>query len=451
MTANNDNVTDITDALEPAAPERESDAMRIQRLGLVAYNKLAYKYRLLVNNDTGGEPVLAQAFAPGVLRCVTRADVLYCDLIKGWGAELTPPRVKSELEPRWFAEMRTRQQTIMEYAAVKPFRFKSDVSTGWAWQRLAFDPLPDAPCPPQFAELMAITTPEEALSVKLFIGSLFDHKSSRHQYLYLHGEGGAGKSTLIAAMFAMFASRGCRTMKGDTLDRPHASAGLEGVRLLAFPDCNRPSLPSTGIFKELTGDDVVSIDPKNRDMRNITVHCKVVISSNDAPGLVGGKADERRILPVKFERLESTSDDAWKEAFIASAPQIAQHCIDVYQKWRLTNPKAEIPQSSAAMDVVRDNSVYATAEDFVNRIFYFEDPNAFIRASVLVDTIRRYAQGDDRLAKQMRKAVLARKTVIDTVKRFGKTTAKGWKGLQVRAQIDMDNPEDIEPVQLAAG
>jgi ABC-type cobalamin/Fe3+-siderophores transport system ATPase subunit len=290
---------------------------------------------------------------------------------------------------------------------------------------------------------MATTTEEEARCVKLFIGSLFDFESSRHQYLYLHGDGGDGKSTLIAAMFAMFNTRGCRTMRGDSLDGPHSSAALEGVRLLAFPDCNRPSLPSTGAFKEITGDDTTSINPKGLPMREITLHCKVVISSNDDPTLTGQDADIRRILPVKFIRKEGTvASQAWKREFIASAPQIAQHCIDVYREWRKQVPDADIPQASGAMELVKASTVQTAAEDLVNKLFEF-DKDYIELACTVADTVRGHTRDDERLYKQVMRAVRAAKAVSDSKKLNG-VSRRIWKGMKVRGSHMVKMEDDTK-------
>ena len=423
-------------SINEGAPELPVDpeARRIQQMGLMSYNDLAHKYKLLV--DDKGACTIVQAIAPGVLRTATKDDVLYCDLIKRWGSEMKPSRVRNDVYPRWYSEMRTRSGATLPYETVKPFRFKSDVSPGWAWQRLAFDPDPTAKAPELFATLMSRTSEEEARSIKLFIGSLFDYKSTRHQYLYLHGLGGDGKSTLIAAMFAMFAKMGVMTMQGDSLDSTHATAALEGIRLVAFPDCNRPSLPSTGTFKQVTGDDMVTINPKGLGMRNITLHCKVVISSNDEPQLAGGNADFRRIIPAKFERKETTASQKWVDDFIASAPQIAQHCIALYNAWRVEHPDAEIPQGSLAMENVRESSTEATALDLMDRIFDFA-PEAFTRASTLQETIKRATSGEDKLTKQVMKALKAR-GLRSASHRVDGEVVRGWQGVGVRSVVVMD-------------
>jgi hypothetical protein len=382
-----------------------TDELKIVSLGTRAYQDLADKYRLLA--DDSGEYTIAQIIAPGVLRCVKPEDVIYCDLIKRYGTDLKPSKIKSELYHRWYSEMRTQQGASLAHAAVKPFHFRSAPSSaGFAWQRLAWDPDPQAAAPKLFLELLSHTTPDEAHSLKIFIGSLFDFKSSRHQYLYLHGNGGGGKSTLIDAMSAMFNKMGYRTMQGDSLDREHSTAGLEGVRLLAFPDCNRPSLPSTGIFKQLTGDDVTTINPKHMNTRNITMHCKVVISGNDVPQLTGGTADYRRIVPVSFVRHESTSNDQWKVDFIASAPQIAQHCIAVYEQWRTANPGVELPSALKAKEVVENASLESTAQDLVATRFECGEDFTIV-GSDLEAYIDSMVRSNNQLKRQVYKALKA--------------------------------------------
>lgn len=414
---------------------KQSEAELVMEAGLKMYVELASKYRLLEDNKNN--VVIAKVVSPGVLRVVSQRDVVLDDMVRPLGNVFKPPQVNNDVFPRWLAEMRNNPMSRLPYERVKPFHFKSDsMAAGWAWQRLNFDPLPGAPAPELFASLMERTSAEEALSIKLFIGSLFDYTSSRHQYLYLHGLGGDGKSTLIAAMFAMFSDMGVITMQGDSLDGTHSTAALEGVRLVAFPDCNRPTLPSTGTFKQVTGDDMVTINPKLKDMRNIRLHCKVVISSNDAPQLAGGNADWRRILPAFFDRKETTANTQWVADFIASAPQIAQHCISVYSAWKEQNPGAEIPPAKHALEEVQQDSQQTLAEDLCNRLFEF-GPDKWVRASTLQAEIERHTRGNDRLTKQVLK-ILKQRDAVSKTKKIDGQAARAWAGVAIRPTIVMD-------------
>ena len=408
---------------------KQSEPQLVMEAALKLYVALAPKYRLL--EDNRNNLAIVKVVSPGVLRVVSQRDVVLDDMVRPLGNTFKPPQVNNDVFPRWLAEMRANPNSRLQYAEVKPFHFKSaELAAGYAWQRLSFDPLPDAPAPKLFASLMQRTSAEEALSIKLFIGSLFDYTSSRHQYLYLHGLGGDGKSTLIAAMFAMFADMNVMTMQGDSLDGTHSTAALEGVRLVAFPDCNRPSLPSTGVFKQVTGDDMVTINPKMKEMRNIRLHCKVVISSNDAPQLAGGNADWRRILPAFFDRKETTANTQWVADFIASAPQIAQHCIAIYNDWKVRNPGSEIPPATSALEMVQQDSTQALAEDLCDRLFEF-GADKWIRASVLQSEIDSHTRGNDKLAKQILK-VLRQRGGVSKTKRLEGLAARAWGGVGIR-------------------
>lgn len=416
-------------AINREKDSKQSEPQLVMEAAIKLYCALAPKYRLLEDNKNN--LTIVKVVAPGVVRVVSQRDVVLDDMVRPLGLVFKPPQVNNDVFPRWLSEMRANPNSRLQYSEVKPFHFKSaPLAAGWAWQRLGFDPLPDAPAPELFASLMKRTSEEEALSIKLFIGSLFDYSSSRHQYLYLHGLGGDGKSTLIAAMFAMFADMGVMTMQGDSLDGTHSTAALEGVRLVAFPDCNRPSLPSTGTFKQVTGDDMVTINPKMMAMRNIRLHCKVVISSNDAPQLAGGNADWRRILPVFFDRKETTANTQWVADFVASAPQIAQHCISVYSAWKAQNPGAEIPAASAALEAVQQDSTQALAEDLCDRLFEFT-ADKWVRASVLQSAVDQHTRGNDKLAKQVLKVLKQRGGVSKTKKVDGQA-ARAWAGVGIR-------------------
>lgn len=391
-----------------------------------AHTELAPLFRMVVEDR--GIGTVAEITEPGVLKTLTDDTVIERDFLIRYGNFGSANDIRNNLYKRWRAKMRAMSSVRAD--EIKPFHFKSDPpASGWAWQRLLFDPIEKAEIPEIFKVLLSYTTEDEARSVVLFIGSMFDYESTRHQYLYLHGLGSDGKSTLLKAMYAMFNNHGYTTMQGNSLDDSHATADLEGVRLLVFPDCNRPSLPSTGNFKEITGEDMVGVNPKLQARRNIKMHCKVVISSNDEPQLAGGRADERRIIPVTFRgRGTLKSDEAWKQAFVASAPQIAQYCISEYRAWRKDYPNEDLPAAASAMEMVRENSTEATASDLVDRLFDFSKPEAFIRNSVLADTLKHYTRGEDRLMKQCYKVLKARGYASKT-KREGEETFKGWKGV----------------------
>lgn len=416
-------------------PDVDAKASAVARLGQQALDLLSHKYRLLLDNKQ--QTVITEIAEPGVLQVVSKEVVLERDLIKRFGVYLTPSAVKRDLLPRWQAEMRARTATCLDFDAVKPFLFKSEgVEAGWAWQRLPFDPDEAAPMPQHFASMLARTSEDEARSVVLFIGSLFDYKFPRSQYLYLHGVGNDGKSTLMAAVMAMFAKQGVATMGADDLGDSHSTSGLEGVRLLVFPDLKKPALPSSGIFKQLTGDDVMSVNPKGLPRHNIRLHCRVIISSNDAPKVDGGKADYRRILPAKFASYEAGADHGFVEEFVASAPVIAQYCYAQYIKWRVNNPTADLPQSSEALTRVQEGSTESLAEAMLERMAEFGTTyEHFTPADTLYEAIKRRASMNYGLETQMYKALerrgLRKSRVTRDMPGGNKKQVSGWPGIKL--------------------
>lgn len=401
--------------------QKEELEVKISRLARDAFAQLNGTYRLLVDDEQ--RVTVAKIMEPGVLNTVTRDYVTETEMICQY-KELTPSKVRYELYPRWQAEMR-RQMPAISFDSVLPFAFKSQRLRGeeYAWQRLSFDPTPTA-CPDTFKQVLERTSAEEARSLVLYVGSLFDYTFPRTQYLYVWGDGNDGKSTLIAALASMFARQGVTTMRsGDFADR-HSTTALERTRLLIFADQNNNSFMSTGAFKEMTGDDTLTINPKGQPRRNIRLHCKTVIASNFPPNLSGGRADERRILPVKLRSYTVGEDYGFVARFIGDACAIAQYCLAEFLAWKAEHPGKALPAAEVAMEQVRADSVESVAEGVVKDHFEF-GPTLEITAAELARKVKEWS-GRDHALGQLIYRVLQRRPGVYRTKIDG---VHGWKGV----------------------
>jgi hypothetical protein len=279
------------------------------------------------------------------------------------------------------------------------------------------------------AELFQRTSPDEENSAVLYIGSLFDYDFPRSQYLYLHGPGGDGKSTLIASIIKMFAKQGVTTMDADDMSDKHSTSSLEGVRLLIFPDLKRPSLPSSGIFKKITGDDTITVNPKGIARHNIVLSCKVIISSNDAPKLDGGRADLRRIIPIKFSPYAGGADHDFLRRFDAATTAIAQYCYSKYCAWRMLNPTQDLPRSEAALEEVKSATTEAIADGLAVTLFEVtKKPEDFAPGVHVEDVIKGASGSDFGMKTQLRKWLAAHDRISKDIMRNGKRQ-RGYEGL----------------------
>jgi len=108
-------------------------------------------------------------------------------------------------------------------------------------------------------------------------------------------------------------------------------------------------------------------------------------------------------LPVEFKRPgAATENQPWEDAFIASAPAIAQYCIAQYQAWRAANPIGGIPQAAEALEEVRESSTEALAQSYLNRLLeYGTSSEYYVKSSTLRDAFKRHSKGDYTLEQQM--------------------------------------------------
>ena len=242
---------------------------------------------------------------------------------------------------------------------VKAVAFKSDPSK--AWTRLQFDLNQiqnlNISQLPEFEEFVNLAgNGKDALI--LWLGSLLDDESSRQQYLHLQGAGGEGKSTLTEAIQKVFGDR-CISLSARRLKDNHFGTELEGARLAIFKDENNPSFVQSGEFKEMTGEDTITVNPKYKDPRNIYLSHKTMITSNSKPIISDEEADKRRLLSIVLDSPQiSNRSTGWRDQFIASGEKILAYCHYKYLQELKTNPdiKRTIPCPQETLNAAVDRS-----------------------------------------------------------------------------------------------
>lgn len=211
-----------------------------------------------------------------------------------------------------------------------------------AHRRLPFDPLPidfdglsfAAPC---FYELMGRTTNRKALMA--WIGSLFDEKSQRQQYVWLHGAGSNGKSSLVRVLQDILGEAASSESVPDRANRFWTS-GLLGKRLVYFPDCNNASFVTSGDFKQLTGEDPIRCEIKREAVFTAILPAKYLFLSNNKPRIGGTEADRRRVIfchmgPVPKDAVKENYEDHLRR----EAPAFLSACWHEYVTMSKGNPR----------------------------------------------------------------------------------------------------------------
>lgn len=193
--------------------------------------------------------------------------------------------------------------------------------------RLEASPPPDA-ATPLFNELFGRITNAPALIE--WIGSLFDQAADRQQYVWLFGQGQNGKGALLRFL-AKVLGHAFRAKQPPSQTDTHWTSGLIGARLVAFPDCNAYGFPATGLFKSLSGGDLVDINPKFERSYTAELSCKFLFLSNERPQLSSERADMRRAIYCEVAPIPLDPDPAYEAALWAEGGHFLSRCIYNYR------------------------------------------------------------------------------------------------------------------------
>lgn len=224
---------------------------------------------------------------------------------------------------------------------------------GYTFHRLPFsfqdDPFVDR-CP-LFSEMMSRT--KNAAALMAWIGSLFDSDSYRQQYAWLFGHGQNGKSTLGRFLSKCLGNASKWTQPPGINDRFWTST-LIGKRLIVFGDCNNSGFVTSGLFKGITGGDVVQAEIKNGPCFDVQLHCKFLVFSNNKPNINSDVADQRRIIYCEMDAIAGEGEPDYEDRLWAEAPWILGRCWRFYQE--MAGPRRPIPvEAGLAEGVAAEN------------------------------------------------------------------------------------------------
>ena len=215
---------------------------------------------------------------------------------------------------------------------------------------------------PEFKSFLNLClTDEDRNALVLFLGSIFDADSQRYQYLHLYGQGGEGKSTLTEMLLDLLGDR-AKTARAKQIEDKHFGELLEGTRLLILPDENNPSFVQSGLWKNLTGDDTLTINPKFKSPRSIDLTFKSIITSNVCVKIGTEENSVRRLLSVKMraqtEEEKAARGNDWKANFKNSGEKVVAYVIKEWEKAISINPgirgKDGIPCPNSNMEAAHE-------------------------------------------------------------------------------------------------
>ena len=254
---------------------------------------------------------------------------------------------------------------------VAPVRFLSD--TGFCFRRLDFDLTEGSGEHTALDGFLARCSDPQA--VGQWIGSLFV-ESPREQYLWLHGEGGDGKSTLVRFL-ARLLGDGYRSRVVPQPGDRFWTSGIVGASLVAFNDTNNYGFPASGLFKSLTGGDAVQVEEKGKPLKNVTISAKFIFTSNEKPKLSSERADRRRAIYIEVAALPDEDRDfnidnvLWNDR-----ANIISQCVSLYNRMKTAGGQIKCDLSKLD-ELISDNEMEFEA---VFEKWFLDDPGSHVTA-----------------------------------------------------------------------
>lgn len=332
---------------------------------------VGWKGTFHVIEATNGNREVLREHADGVVSYVSEnalisAVLVFCNTASAPKYQITN-REASEIARMW---------VNMTPPIVKPLPVAFASDPGLTFHRLNFD-LPESSMdkPKLFEEFLSRCTNRYALAA--FIGSLFDPKADRQQYIWLHGYGRNGKGALTQFLRHVLGAACHSEVVPDHKPNQFWTSTFLGKRLVIFPECDQATFPSSALFKSMSGGDAIRIESKQKDAYSMVLDCKFMFLSNEELSISSNAADLRRAIYCHVGPITGEPDPDYYENLCKESPYILRECIDLYNQ--LCPRGGSIPcEDTAEAQAALDDEKYST---FFDAYFERGSPADFVYAS----------------------------------------------------------------------
>lgn len=182
-------------------------------------------------------------------------------------------------------------------------------------------------------------------TIAAFIWSLFIMESNTQQYLWLYGDGQDGKGTLLQFLQKLLKHTYCVADSRSIGNDNFYNAQFVGKRLAAYPDNSNERLPTTDIFKSLTGGDAIPVNAKYNNHFTFEPNLKIIVLSNCLPAISSQKSDIRRAIISRIETISTEPINNYSEELFKEKDAILTYCRSKYEK--LTNNHSIIGEDNS--------------------------------------------------------------------------------------------------------
>lgn len=239
-----------------------------------------------------------------------------------------------------------------------------------------------------------------------------------NQYIWIHGEGGDGKSSFLNALMKFLGSRLCCSL-GQTLNSEFGLENAVGKRMVILSDVKTGLSVKSQLIHNLTGHDPVSINRKNKPIITKELQPIVWIAANEAPDVnFDARNEARRCLYIK---MQEPSVEVQKKFYflnedgsfaldsegrkinngydltgglLQEMPAILYKCKKAFERV-CPSPYSVIRPSSAAISLAEENCIdldVDTWRTYLDETFDFSDPESRMLHTEIYEAIEETKQ-----------------------------------------------------------
>jgi putative DNA primase/helicase len=308
----------------------------------------------------------------------------------------------------------------------------------YATSQLPFDYDPTATCPAFMQALQQI--PDAIEFLQEFAGYSLTPDTKHETAIWLYGEPGTGKSTILEGLKAMLGSRAGILGLADIERSKFALSNLPGKTLVVSSEQPDSFISLSYLLNQIISGETVTVERKYFDAIDITPRAKIVWAMNNLPRISSSNDGiMRRVKVIKFPRLDASQRDPdLKERIKLEGAGILNWALEGLDRLRARG-KFAIPQ--VVIDATED---FKEHNDIIKQ--FLEDANATIN---LLDTSCRtqsqylYDQYKEWCIRNSHKP-LSSTRMADEWKRFGFEKMKSagvayWQGVEISAYTSASN------------
>lgn len=234
-----------------------------------------------------------------------------------------------------------------------------------------------------------------------------------NQYIWIHGEGGDGKSSFLNALMKFLGSRLCCSL-GQTINSEFGLENAVGKRMVVLSDVKTGLSVKSQLIHNLTGHDAVSINRKNKPIITKELKPIVWIAANEAPDVnFDARNEARRCLYIK---MQEPSLEVQKKFYflnedgsfaldsegrkinngydltgglLEEMPAILYKCKQAFDRV-CPSPYSVIRPSIAAISLAEENCIDIDVDvwnNYINETFDFSDPTSHMLNTEIYEAI----------------------------------------------------------------